>query len=94
MNLQNTTIGKLPAAVAVLTAMLLLIPFVAMKFTHEVSWTAQDFIAASVLLFGAGACIAFVLKFVSSRLYRWLLVGLIALILLVIWADLAVGIFH
>jgi len=36
---------------------LLLIPFFAMKFTHEVNWTAIDFITMGVMLLITGLAI-------------------------------------
>jgi ABC-type cobalt transport system substrate-binding protein len=36
---------------------ILLIPFITIQFTHEVNWTASDFMVAAVLLLGSGlAC--------------------------------------
>ena len=39
---------------AVATAALLLVPAVAMRYTHEVVWGPGDFVVAAVLLYGAG----------------------------------------
>ena len=39
---------------AVVVALILLIPLVAMQFTSEVNWTLSDFVFAGVLLFGTG----------------------------------------
>lgn len=38
-------------------AFILLTPFIAMQFTHEVNWTVSDFIVAAILQTGTGlAC--------------------------------------
>jgi len=43
---------------------LLLIPFFAMKFTHEVNWTAIDFITMGVMLLITGLAIEAALRLV------------------------------
>ncbi|GAA0214719.1 hypothetical protein GCM10009123_22340 [Kangiella japonica] len=76
---------------------LLAIPLVAMQFTQEVNWGVADFIVAAVLLI-SGALIyeAFIRRYSrssTSKLKPLLFsIGLIALILM-IWAELAVGVF-
>lgn len=74
-------------------AILLLIPFVAMQFTEEVNWSISDFIIAGVLLFGTGLVCELVLRLVKKLEYRLLICGAILLALLLIWIELAVGIF-
>lgn len=68
-----------------------MVPAVAMVFTDEVNWSPVDFAAAAVLLFGAAAIIEAALRLVAKPLYRLLAVASILLVLLVIWAELAVG---
>lgn len=72
---------------------LLCIPFVAMRFTGEVNWSAFDFIVAGVLLFCKGLAIEFVLRLVRSFSMRLALCAAILFILFLVWAELAVGIF-
>lgn len=76
-----------------LIAVLLATPAIAMRFTHEVNWTALDFIFAAVLLGGAG--LAFELVFWRARgLQLRLALGLAILaVVLFVWAQGAVGIF-
>ncbi len=74
-------------------AMLLLIPLIAMQFTREVHWNLTDFIIAGVLLFGVGVSCELVLRKVKSRKFRVVICGTILIVLLLIWAELAVGIF-
>ena len=94
MNTHAHSLGKLLLFVALITAMLLLIPLVAMQFTTGVSWTVRDFVTAAALLFGAGSSMVIVFKRVSNLFYRKLFIALIALALAVVWVELAVGIFH
>ena len=73
--------------------LLLLIPFVAMQFTNEVNWSVMDFVMAAILLFGTSLVIEFVLRKVKSTKHRIFLCVIIIVTLLLIWTELAVGIF-
>lgn len=88
------TIPKALLRVAVATAVLLLVPAVAMQFTEEVAWGLGDFVAAAVLLFSAGAAVVIGLRHVRSKGQRVALVATIAVCLILVWAELAVGLFH
>ncbi|QMW06178.1 hypothetical protein [Spirosoma foliorum] len=72
---------------------LLLIPFIAMQFTNEVNWSPFDFIVAGVLLFGTGLMCELVLRTVTKKEYRIALCVVILVALVLIWIELAVGIF-
>lgn len=76
-----------------ITIILLLIPLMAMQFTNEVNWSVFDFIVAGFFLFGTGLVIEFVLRKVKSTTHRILICGIILLLLFLLWAELAVGIF-
>lgn len=72
---------------------LLLIPLVAMQFTSEVAWSPFDFIVMGILLLGTGLTIEFVLRKVKKAEHRVILCLAILATLLLVWAELAVGIF-
>ncbi len=72
---------------------LLLIPLVAMQFTSEVNWSPFDFIVMGSLLLGTGLTIEFVLRKVKKTEHRIILCLAIIATLLLVWAELAVGIF-
>jgi uncharacterized membrane protein (DUF4010 family) len=74
-------------------AILLLIPLIAMQFTEEVKWGIADFIVAGVLLLSTGLMIEFVMRTVSSKQSRIALCMAILVVLVLIWLELAVGIF-
>jgi len=74
-------------------AIILLIPLIAMQFTNEVNWTSSDFIMMGVLLTGTGLLSEFVMRKVKSIDNRILIIGAILLVFILIWAELAVGIF-
>jgi hypothetical protein len=73
--------------------LLLIIPFIAMQFTQEVQWTAKDFAVMSLLLYGTGILCEIILQRIKSVKYRALICAIIILAFLLLWAELAVGIF-
>jgi hypothetical protein len=79
--------------IVALVAILLLIPFLAMKFTGDVNWSRMDFITAGVLLLGTGLMCEFVLRVVKKFTYRVALCAAILLALALVWIELAVGLF-
>jgi peptidoglycan/LPS O-acetylase OafA/YrhL len=89
MTLQNKRLTLIMLAVAVL----LLIPFVAMQFSNEVSWSVFDFIVAGVLLLGTGLLCELVIRKVKTAERRIAIIVVILAALLLIWAELAVGVF-
>ena len=76
-----------------LVALLLLIPFTAMFFTHEVNWTLFDFIIAGILLFTFGLLIETAIRNIPKRKYKILICLFILFMLIFTWVELAVGIF-
>lgn len=73
------------------TALLLAIPLVAMQFTNEVDWSLSDFIIMGALLFGTGLAYVSVTRFASNMASRVAFGLAIGTCLLMIWANLAVG---
>lgn len=74
-------------------AMLLLIPLIAMQFTDEVNWGILDFVVMGILLLSTGLLLEFVFRKVSKIEYRIVLCAVVLVTFLLIWAELAVGIF-
>ena len=74
-------------------ALLLLLPLIAMQFTDEVNWNVFDFVVAGVLLFGTGLICELVLRKIKKTKYRVAICAFILAALLLVWAELAVGIF-
>ena len=75
------------------SAILLLIPLIAMQFTDEVNWTLSDFVVAGVLLLGTCIMCELVIRKVKKIKYRIAICIALMVALLLIWAELAVGIF-
>ncbi|WP_297764733.1 hypothetical protein [uncultured Muriicola sp.] len=74
-------------------AILLFIPLIAMQFSDEVNWNIIDFIAAAVLLLVAVFTYELISRNVKSPKNRTILSMVLLIIFLLIWAELAVGIF-
>lgn len=74
-------------------AALLMVPLVAMQFTDEVNWTALDFAVMGALLTTTGLILEAVLRMVANTRNRILLVSAVVAVFLVVWIELAVGIF-
>ena len=72
---------------------ILLLPLLAMRFTDEVRWTLFDFLVAGALLLGAGLAYEFFARKGGTLAYRVIVGMAIAAVLLVVWLELAVGIF-
>ena len=73
--------------------LLLLIPLIAMQFSSEVNWSLGDFLVMGMLLLGVGLTFEIVLRKVPKKSYRISLMATIIILFLLIWAELAVGIF-
>ena len=78
--------------ILLIAGLLLLIPLIAMQFTTEVNWSLPDFLVAGLLLFTAGSVIELVVRKIREKNYRIVLIALVLLVLLLVWAELAVGI--
>lgn len=72
---------------------ILSIPLIAMQFTKEVNWTLSDFLIMGILLFITTFTIDFVLKKFKTLKSRLILVVATLALLILVWAELAVGIF-
>jgi membrane protease YdiL (CAAX protease family) len=94
--------NKAFAYLALLTAVVLFLPYLAMKFKwvkpdlsnpadRGVDWTRGDFVLMGILIFGMGSLFIYLAR-VTPRKYRiFIALGVLAAFLL-IWVHLAVGI--
>ena len=70
-----------------------MIPLLAMKFTEDVNWSIYDFVVMGFLLLFFSLGIDVTMKKVKNENVKILYVVLTILIFLLIWAELAIGIF-
>lgn len=74
-------------------AVLLCIPLLGNIFSQEFDWSPGDFVIGAVLLFGTAFIIDLIQRIVKNKTHKILLGGAVLILLLLVWAELAVGIF-
>jgi hypothetical protein len=72
---------------------LLLIPLFGMFLNAEVNWGLFDFIIMGLLLILVGVGINFIENRTQNLKKRILFIGILILIFMIIWVELAVGVF-
>lgn len=78
--------------ILIVTAGILMIPFIGMQVSSEVNWSSSDFVIMGILLFLTGLAINFALNKFKTLKSRIIACLVILFILFLIWAELAVGI--
>ena len=79
--------------ILIVVAGILMIPFIGMQFSNEVNWTSSDFVIMGILLFITGLAINFAISKLKTRKSKIIACAIILGIFLLIWAELAVGVF-
>src|SRR6476660_446646 len=79
--------------ITLVIAVLLMVPLVAMQFSNEVNWRLTDFVIMGVLLLSTGLTCKLVMRKVNKTSTRLILCGIVFILLFLIWAELAVGVF-
>jgi hypothetical protein len=74
-------------------ACILLVPLIAMQFTREVNWSPADFLIAGSLLLGACLVFEFFARRGGTLAFRVTVGIAIAMLVVLVWLELAVGIF-
>lgn len=72
---------------------LLLIPFIGNIFSNQVNWSLFDFIIMGLVLGILGIIIHFILEKVRDKTFRIVPIIFVLIIFLMIWVELAVGVF-
>jgi hypothetical protein len=78
--------------IAAVTALILMIPLVAMQFDSGAQWSVGDFIVAGALLFGTGVAYEFISGRSRNGAYRFAVGMFVVTSLMLVWVNLAVGI--
>jgi uncharacterized membrane protein YgdD (TMEM256/DUF423 family) len=89
----KTSLARSLGRVLLGTGAILTIPLVAMRFTREVNWGPFDFLVAGILLAGIGTLYVLLMRKLRTVPQRRAVGGGLLLTLLLVWAELAVGIF-
>ncbi len=80
-------------AIYAIASAILAIPLIGMQFTNEINWSGFDFLIAGVLLIITAFGINTILNNVKLDSKRFLYIAIVLTVLILIWAELAVGIF-
>ena len=73
--------------------LLLLLPLIGMFISNEINWSFFDFIIMGILILSLSFSIKQVLKTTKNINYRILIIAVVLILFLLIWAELAVGVF-
>ena len=84
---------KNPYVLPIASLSLLLIPLIAMQLSDQVNWAIGDFLVMGLLLLSVGFGMSFFLRRTASPQKRVAYILILLLVFLLIWAELAVGIF-
>jgi ABC-type cobalt transport system substrate-binding protein len=84
---------KNTAIILTIVGIILLIPFIAMQFTQEVNWGIMDFVVGASILLIFGFAIDYTRHCLRRSKSLKLMIAGILIVLLILWAELAVGIF-
>lgn len=88
------TLNKRFLFIVIAVLSLLLIPFIGIQFTSEINWSVFDFIVMGILLLITGLLINFALYKLKNPIFRIIAVVTIILLFILLWIELAVGIFN
>ncbi len=81
--------------ILVVLILLLMIPLIEQQGGNTAfNWTVFDYILAFSLLLTVGFGIEFCIRSIRSKRLKWIAIIGIALFFLLLWAELAVGIFN
>ena len=73
--------------------LLLIIPLIGISFTDEFDWSLSDFIVAGLVLLVFSLTANLIVLRISNRNRRVFFMTILLILFLLVWAELAVGIF-
>ena len=89
MSLQNKRAVIIAGAILILLS----VPFIAMQLTEDVAWSGFDFLVMGGLLTVVGIGIEIAIRKLKTLKQRFIAVAVVVLFFLLIWIELAVGLF-
>lgn len=89
----NTKMHHKQSLIFGIISLIITIPLIAMQFTNEVNWSLFDFIIAFILLSVIGLTINYILQLTNRLQNKIFFCIMVLLIGLLIWTELAVGVF-
>lgn len=79
--------------IIVIVLIALSIPLIAMQFTSDVDWQLMDFLIMGALLFTLAFVVDLLWRSLKSKKYRWIAIFIVVILFLLVYGELAVGIF-
>lgn len=79
--------------VFVMTILMLMIPFIAMRFSKDVDWQLSDFVIMGILLTLTGTAIVYSARKIRRENVRLAFIITILITFALTWGELSVGIF-
>jgi len=76
------------------TFTILAIPFIGMQFNEDIQWSSMDFVIAGILLCTTGFIWGLVRVRLSESRWRYCLYVLLIVCVVLLWAEMAVGLFN
>jgi hypothetical protein len=76
-----------------IAGVLLVLPAVAMQFTSAFAWGLEDLVAAALLIGGFGLAAELAVRVLRTPAQRYAAIAVAFILALVVWAELAVGLF-
>lgn len=73
--------------------LLLVVPLIGMGITKESNWSLFDFIIMGVLILSMSIGIDFIFNTTKNAKNRIIYIGILVILFLLVWAELAVGVF-
>jgi peptidoglycan/LPS O-acetylase OafA/YrhL len=73
---------------------LMLLPYIGSQFSDDWDWSFADFLLGGILLFALGMLIQFLMSKLRGSKFRIPVIIGIVVVFLLIWIELAVGIFN
>ena len=73
--------------------LLLIIPLIGMKFTDQINWNLSDFFLSAIILLSFSLIANFIIQKINNKNTRIFSLTIIIIFLILVWAELAVGIF-
>jgi len=84
---------KSPTYLLIFGLIILLVPLIGMQLSSEINWGLFDFIVAGILIIVLILVLELIFRKVQSNKKKLWLVILIGILFIMIWVELAVGIF-
>ncbi len=89
----NDDIEKISLKLLGITLLLMAIPLLAHWLNEEFDWTLADFILMAIMVYGIGLISLIFINIVKNKILLWIVSGLFFLLFLLIWVEMAIGIF-